>query len=118
MVKYLILLFFFCSSFGCSSVALNDLYSFGEQQALAGERKLERLDVKKRTLRQSFSVEDYKEYLNGYTNGLIKFCTSKNAKELGSAGLIYNDICENVAPDFKSIYLESYELMTGVGIEQ
>lgn len=100
--------------FGCTSIVSSELYSFGEQQALTGEKQLERLDIKKRTLRRSITVEDYNEYLNGYSDGLAEFCTSENAKQLGLAGRSYNDTCDSIQPNFKAIYLEAYEFRAGV----
>ena len=95
---------------GCSSViSSSDLYDFGEEQAMSGAVKLDRIDVKKRTLRQSVTEEDYKLYLDGYTNGLSEFCTNENAKRFGLAGKTYNGTCDDINPQFKPIYAEAYE---------
>lgn len=114
MIKQYLPLFGLTLLFGCTSTVSNELYSFGEQQALAGEKQLERLDVRKRTLRQSVTADEYSEYLNGYADGLAEFCTSENAKQLGLAGRAYNDTCDSIQPNFEAIYLEAYEFRAGI----
>jgi hypothetical protein len=94
---------------GCQSTGSGGLYNFGEQQAISGYELLDRIDVKKKMLRQKVTIEEYLEYKSGYENGLKTYCQDKNAITYGANGKEYNGICDNINPNFKVLYKENYK---------
>ncbi len=108
-MKKIVILLGIISIYGCASAPGNDMYSFGQQQALDGYEQLSRLGVKKKTLAKSVSEEEYHNYQEGFDAGLLAFCTKENARNFGQAGHMYHHTCDAIEPDFNAIYTEAYQ---------
>lgn len=97
---------------GCaSSSTFSDL---GKTQALNGDTQLDRLGVKKKTLKKKVTPEEYQEYSSGYQNSLPEFCKLDNAKKFALEGKVYNGSCDEIEPKFRTIYDANVQIRSDI----
>lgn len=100
---------------GCASTAVNssangfsckrsDWYEIGRRDGSAG-LPAKKLDSYRQSCGKRLSADDETLYSNGRNAGLVDYCTSNNAFELGRAKVTYYYVCPSTTePNFLAAY--------------
>ncbi|WP_028864081.1 DUF2799 domain-containing protein [Psychromonas aquimarina] len=78
-------------------------FKTGERSAVSGELLVSAVNLAKEMKLDAVTASDYEEYLQGYQQGLDKFCDVNNAFLMGAKGHRYHGQCEGRRnePQFK-----------------
>ncbi len=87
-----------------------DWYQIGYSDAVDG-RLENRIDAHRKACAKANVTIGFDDYRTGWAEGINKYCTAENGKQVGSNGRQYNGQCPaELAPGFLETYQPAYKL--------